>query len=164
MAEDRYANLAGIAVTEAAAGTIEFQEKLTAAGFGSRKGWLIDEIDYFPTQATLDDIVVSGDILRMALTSSTGVTDLEDITDSRVIHSCYRAVQTNTSVGFQQYQVPFVYQFFPSKIIALQRIYLAVQGVSLAAVATLRATIHFRFIDLTDREITELVQATLLQG
>lgn len=164
MAEDRYANWAGIVVTEGAANTLTFAEKLTAAGFGSRKGWLIDEIDYFPDRDAVEDVLAVGDELRFGITSSSGVTNLQDTTDSRIIHSGNFMVVQNTGVGYETHRIPWVYQFFPSLILAHQRIFLAVQGQSLAAAAILRARIYFRFIDLTDREITELVQATLLQG
>lgn len=165
MAEDRYANWAGIAAVETAAGTIAFQEKLTAVGFGSKKGMLIDQIDYFIPAASVVLIIANSDLIRFAITSSSGVTNLEDTTDSRILHSGQVTFHGVGTVGNFQLQIaPISFQFFPSLIHAHQRLFLAVQGVSLASVITVRARLYWRFVDLNDREIAELVQATLLQG
>lgn len=165
MAEDRYANWAGISAIESAANTLTFQEKLTGVGFGTGKGMLIDQIDYFITQASMTLLLATGDGINFGITSSTGITDLEDIADSRVVHTGQVFLHMRATVGMGEFEwMPHVYQFFPSIIIAHQRIFLAVEGVSLASAATIRARVYWRFVDLTDRNIAELVQATLLQG
>lgn len=164
MAEDRFANRAGITVTESAAGTLTFQELITGVGFNTKKGMLIDEIDYYIPQATVALLVANPDEVRFGITSSTGVTDLEDATDSRILHSASFQRRESTAVGVEHLKFPLVYQFFPSLIHAHIRIHLAILGVSLATVANVRVRILWRFIDLNDREIAELVQATLLQG
>jgi len=164
MAEDRYANWAGISATESAAGTLTFQELLTGVGFNTGKGMLIDQIDYFIPTATVALMVADADLVRFGITSSVGVTDLEDVTDGRILHSATYEKEFATAVGFIHIQMPLSYQFFPSLIHAFQRVHLAVQGISMASAATVRARLYWRFIDLKDREIAELVQATLLQG
>lgn len=164
MSEDRYANLAGIAVTESGPGVLTFTEKLTSVGLGTGKAMLIDQIDYFVVSDAVDDLVAVGDRIDMGITLSSGVTDLQDVTDSRILHSFQLAYHMASSVGFQVLHMPIRNQFFPSLITAHQRIYLACIGISLAAVITVRARIYWRYVDITDRNMAELVQATLLQG
>ncbi len=165
MAEDRYANRAGITITESAAGVLTFQELVTGVGFGTKKGMLIDQIDYLMPNSTLALLVATGDRVNFGITISTGVTDLEDVTDLRILHSGFQEVRTFGTAGTALNVVqPHDYQFFPSLIHANIRIYLAVQAASLASPATIRARIYWRHIDLTDREVAELVQATLLQA
>lgn len=164
MAEDRYSAWLGASVTESAAGTISFQSILTSVGFGSGKGMLIDEIDYFLPQATIDLFLAQPDRVEMGITTSTGVTDLADVTDSRIIHSSVFALELLSGVGFSWYRMPLVYQFFPALVHAHREIQLAVQGISMAASVTARARIYWRFLDLTDRNIAELVQAHLIQA
>lgn len=165
MSEDRYANRAGLSVTESAAGAITFQELVTGVGFQTKKGMLIDQISYFIPAATIGLLSGNGDILLGGITSSTGVTDLEDVADSRILHSFFLEGLAFGTVGNHLFlRQPFDYQFFPSLIHAHIRIYLAVQSVSIASAATLRARLLWRFIDLNEREIAELVQATLLSN
>lgn len=165
MGEDRFANWAGIAVTESAAGVLTFNELLTGVGFNTKKGMLIDQIDYFIPSASTDLLLANADNILFGLTSSVGVTDLADVTDGRTIHSGHFNMRfVGAAASFAWTRMPLQHQFFPSLIHANQRVFAAVQGISLAAVATVRLRLYWRFIDLTDREITELVQATLLQA
>lgn len=165
MAEDRYANRAGIAVTESAAGTITFQELITGVGFNTKKGMLIDQLDYTLPQATLALLVGDQDLIRFAIVTSVGVGNLEDPTDLRILHAGQISIQLfGTAGNMNMTRMPLQHQFFPSLIHAHIRIYLAVQSGSLASAATVRARMLWRFVDLSDREVAELVQATLLQA
>ena len=164
MPEDRYANMGGIEVIESGANTLTFAEKLTGVGFNTKKGMLIDQIDYFIPNATQLLLLGNADMIRFALTVSSSVDDLEDVGDSRILHSGSWNLQSLSSVGFNFIKMPLSFQFFPSLIHAQQRIFLGVQGSSLASAATVRARFYWRFVDLNDRDISELVQATLIQG
>lgn len=162
--EDRFANFATIQVTESAAGSLTFAEKLTGVGFGTNKGMLIDQIDYFIPSASVLLCIGAGDYIDMGLVTSSGVSDLEDITDNRVIHSAQFQMRNLSSVGFEFVHMPIAHQFFPSLIIGTQRIFLAVKGISMAAVVTVRCRIYWRMVDLTDKVIAELVQVQLLSS
>lgn len=165
MPEDRYANRLGISVTESAAGTLSFQELVTGVGFQTKKGMLIDEISYFIPQSTLALLLAEADLVRFGITSSTGVTDLEDVTDSRILHSGQLTIRGfGTPANAIAFLNPIVFQFFPSIIHAHIRIFLGIQSASIASAATIRTRVLWRFVDLTDREIAELVQATLLSA
>jgi len=165
MPEDRYANRLGITVTESAQGTLTFQELITGVGFQSKKGMLIDEIAYFIPIASTNLLIASNDIINFGITTTTGVTDLEDVVDSRILHSgSLQNVAIGTVGNFVHLRMPLVYQFFPSMIHAHIRIFLAVQSSSVASAVTVRVRVMWRFVDLKDAEIAELVQATLIQG
>jgi len=165
MAEDRFANRVGLVVTESAANTITFQELVTGVGFNTKKGMLIDQLDYYIPAATIALLVAAADKVQIGITSSTGVPDLEDVVDSRILHSfSFERFNFGTPASATFFTQPYTHQFFPSMIHAHVRMYLAVQGVSLATAATARLRMLWRFIDLNANEIAELVQATLLQG
>lgn len=165
MAEDKYANRAGIAVTESAAGTLTFAELITGVGFQTKRGMLIDQIDYLVPVLTLALLVAGGDIVRYGITISTGVIDLEDTTDLRILHAgSIQSKLFGVAANMVIVRMPLQHQFFPSLIHANIRIYLAVQGASLASAATVRCRLYWRHVDLSDREVSELVQATLLQA
>jgi len=165
MAEDRYANWMGISVTESAANTQTSKESLTGVGFNTGKGMLIDQIDYFVPVATIALMTASGDEILFGIASSSGITDLEDVADSRILHSgSFHRRDHGTAASAIFIHAPIQFQFFPSLIHAHQRLFLVIKGTGLATVGSIRARIYWRFIDLKDRDIAELVQATLLQG
>ena len=164
MAEDRFANFATITVVESAANTLTFGEKLTGVGFGTNKGMLIDQIDYFIPNTTQELLVAGADGINFGLTTSSGVDDLEEVTDNRVIHSGQMFMRQLSAVGFLYTYMPLPFQFFPSLIIGTQKIFLAVHGVSLATPCTLRCRLYWRMVDLTDKVIAELVQVQLLSA
>jgi len=165
MPEDRFANQVGLQVTESSAGTLTFKEQLTGTGFSTGQGFLFDEIDYFIPNDTLKLVIGQNDLILMGITTSTGVTDLEDVTDSRIIHSAAHVAQVVGTAGtFFVHKQPDRNQFFPPLILGGQRFYLAVQSASIASPATVRARVYWRFVDLKKETIAELVHNTLLQG
>lgn len=164
MAEDRFANFASVKVTESAAGVLTFAEKLTGVGFGTGKGMLIDQIDYFLPIGTTQLMTAGGDFIQFGFTMSSGVSDLEDVGDNRLLHSGQISINALSAIGYNFIMQPFVYQFFPSLIVGTQRIFLAAKASGLAGPATVRARIYWRMVDLTDRVIAELVQVQILSS
>ena len=159
MAQDSYANIMAAEVVESAAGTITFTEMLTGAGFGSNRGMVIDEIDYFIPQATATLMDADNDRLHYGLTLSSGVTDLEDSSDTRILHSAglnIMAIGTAAS-GVIMFN-PQVYQFFPPLIHGQPRIFLAIVSGALASAATIRVRIYWRYVDLTPAAILEIAE------
>lgn len=163
---DKYANVAQIEVIETAAGTITFAELVTGISLAQGIGMVIDELDYYPTQTSLDDVVTTPDELGMALTVSNTLANLSP-TNRTVIHNCTitagPTIGTNAGDG-RLIKVPFVYQFFPPMIVASPRLYAGIIGASLAAPATLNLRIFFRYIPLTTAEYLEIAEAHLLVG
>lgn len=160
MAQDKFANIMSIEVTESAQGVLTFNEALTGAGFGTGRGMMIDQIDYFIPQATLALLTAGGDFMNMGITLSNGVTDLEDFTgDNRIIHSMSintRAIGTAAS-GFYVQQ-PFSHQFFPPIIHGQPKLFAGVVSASISSAATIRIRIFWRYADLTNETILEIAE------
>lgn len=169
MATDKYANLAAIAVTQASINTIVFQELRTQVGIESDRksasAMIVDEIDYFPRTADLQQMTTAGDFIRYAITISNAVPDLEDITDRRILHSGVFIRHDNGTAGNATiFQMPVVAQFFPPIITAERALFLALDSNGLAAVATLRARIYHRIVQVSQGEFLELAEVFRLVG
>ena len=163
--EDRYANIASATVTESGTGTLTFQEILTNVGPVVKVGMLLDEINYHIPAAEITKLVGDGDEIRMGWTVSNQVTDLEDFTDRRILHTASLIrKESGTPGNFAFHRNPMQYQFFPPLIHAERRIYLAVLGVSLASAVTVRSRIYYRTVDLTPQNFLELSQTFQLIG
>jgi len=164
--EDRYSNLATIINTETAANTLTFTELLTGISLGQGIGMLIDEIDYYPAAGSLEDLIDPADQLRMALTTSNAITDIE-IDNRAVIHQMHLTIQGAVGTpasGGEMRALPFKHQFFPPLIVAAPRLYLGVAGVSLAAATIVRMRLYFRYLELTTKEYLELAESFILVG
>jgi len=165
MAQDNYANIMSGEVTESAAGTLTFLEMLTGAGFGSGRGFIVDEIDYFVSKATLALMTTGGDSVQFGITLSSGVTDLEDFSDNRILHSAsYTRKDMGTAASATYEQSPFVYQFFPPMIHGQPKMYLGIQAAGLASAAIMRTRIMWRYTDLTPQAIMEIAETFNIVG
>ena len=161
--EDRFANVAAGEVVMSAANALTFTELLTGVSLGQGVGMLIDQIDYYPTEATAAEMATSADALVMGVTTSNDLTDLDDYKDRRIVHVIRSEIQMTTS-GAVYMKWPEVAQFFPPLILAAPRLYLAVDTSAYAAAATVRFRIYFRYVSLTPQQYLELAEAFLLVG
>lgn len=160
---DRFANIASIQTTESAANTLTFNSLATNMGFLGRRdqalAMVIDELQWFPSAATLKDLVDQADSFVMALTVSNGVTDLSDLTDRRILALIqFVPLMVGAVVSLALIVQPFRHQFFPPLITAERTLYLGVQGASLAAAAVAQLRILFRVETLTSGELVELAE------
>ena len=158
---DRFANIASIEVVESAAGTLTFAALATNMGFLGRRdqalAMIIDELQWYPSDAGLKDLVDPADSLGLALTVSNNVTDIQDLTDRRILSLIqWTPLMVGAVVSLSLYVQPFRQQFFPPLITAERTLYLGVQGVSLAAAVTARLRILFRVETLDSAELVEL--------
>ena len=166
---DRYANIATWTVVESSGGTLTFQELLTNAGIDSSRktarALLIDEIDYSPRVGTIALMTAATDHLSMAITISNAVTDIEDMTDSRILHqaSLYRH-DMGTAASGGLVKLPMKYQFFPPLITAERRLYAGCVGTGLAALFNLNIRMYYRTVQLTEGEFIELTEVFRLVG
>ena len=163
--EDRFANLASAKVVQSAANTLTFVEMNTGISLGAGIGILIDQIDYYPTSAGIADMTTSGDQIDMAWTTSNVITDIQNVSDRRVIDlfSFFR-FDLGTAASGALIKEPFSKQYFPPLIIAAPKLYLALASSGLAGVATLRSRLHYRYIELTDKEYLEIAETFILVG
>jgi len=165
---DRFANVAALTVTMSAANTLTFGTLATNMGFLGRRdqalAMVIDEIQYQVPIAMVTEMTATGDDVLLAITSSELPTNLEDLTDRRIID--YMAVSNLalTAVGFQSFDFPRRKQFFPPLITAERTLFLAANSTGLASAHTCRARILYRVETLTGAELVELSEAFRLTG
>ncbi len=158
---DRFANIASIETTMSAANTLTFASLQTNMGFLGRRdqalAMIIDEIQYSPGTAGLALMTASNDSIQMALTDSNLPTDLQDITDRRILDFAILVRQDfGTAASGQLLDLPLRKQFFPPIITAARTLFLALTSGGLASAITSRVRILFRVETLTGAELVEL--------
>jgi len=166
---DKYANIATIELTMSAANTLSFQELITNLGItpdrNKASAMIVDEIEYSPSIAGIAEMTTASDRFEMALCISNAVSDLNDITDRRILHSStYLRTDHGTAGNSVMTKLPFVYQFFPPLITAERKIYLACNTVGLASAAVLRARIYYRQVEISQGDFIELAEVFRLVG
>jgi len=165
---DRFANVAALSVTLSAANTLTFGSLQTNMGFLGRRdqalAMAIDEIQYGIPLAMVAEFNATGDDIIAAITDSDLPTDLEDLTDRRILDYVAFERQESTAVGFNIFEFPSRKQFFPPLITAARTLFLGVNSTGLASAHTIRARILFRVETLTGAELVELSEAFRLTG
>lgn len=162
--EDRFSNLASAAVTEAVAATMAYTEVQTGVSLGQGVGILIDQISYIFDTSTLALIIANSDYLQSGWYTSNNNTVFALDQNQQIDMIQLTASVAGVATSMQIVESPMVHQFFPPLIVAAPRIYLAIRGVSLASVATVRSRMYFRYIDLTSQEYLELAETFILVG
>lgn len=158
---DRFANIASIENTLSAANTLTFAPLATNMGFLGRRdqalAMVIDEIQYNPDTASIALMTATADNIFMALTDSDQVTNLQDLTDRRILDfSLISRHDFGTAASGQLIELPKRKQFFPPLITAARTLFLGVNSNGLATVITTRLRILFRVETLTGAELVEL--------
>lgn len=160
---DRFANIMTFDVTESAAGAITFGTVQTNVGIDSSRrtgvAILIDQIDYFVKSDNLALLVADNDSIQFGITISSGVTDLADMSDRRILDSGeIGSVLSGAAANLSMHIAPMTKQYFPPLIMAERTIHLGVQGVSLASVARVRARVYYRTVQITAEEFVEIAE------
>lgn len=161
---DKYLNLATQQVTMSGANTETFADITTGISLGQGRGMLIDQIEYFPDQASLELLIATGDRILFGWTASDAVGSLAERSRT-TIHLASLGVQppigTPASSG-GPISLPLAYYFDPPLIIAAPRMFLACGSTSLSAAAGLSSRLYFRYIELTPQEYLELAETFVL--
>lgn len=166
---DRFANIASLTVLQSAANTLTFGSLNTNMGFLGRRdqalAMVVDEIQYSPVAGALNEMTTAGDLIELAITTSSQVTDLSDLTDQRILDfQRLHRVDGGATASFLVQETPFRKQFFPPLITAERTLFIAFDSVGLAGAQTCRARILFRVETLTAAELIELSEVFRLTG
>jgi len=166
---DRFANVASIQTLQTGANVITFAPLATNMGFLGRRdqalAMAIDEIQYSPLSGNFPLMTAANDNIIMGITISDQVTDLEDLTDRRVIDfALLQRMDFGTAASGQIIESPLRKQFFPPMITAERTLYLGVDSSGLASAITCRARILYRVETLTGAELVELSEVFRLTG
>lgn len=165
-ATDRFANIGSAHVLQSSANAETFTELTTGISLGQGIGILIDEIDYYINQPTVELLIALGDELIVGWTVSNASGSI-GVAQRRTIHVMAYRKGAIIGVGASSQEIfvqPTVFQFFPPLIIAAPRIYLAVASTSLGSAADVNSRIFFRFTGLSAQEYLELAETFQLVG
>jgi hypothetical protein len=162
--EDRFAQLAYLQVTESAANTLTFAklEVATGALLGKQKfGLVIHQIQYMIPPTTRKLLLDEDDVISIAITSGDNLTsiDLEsvDVIDNLTLGlNKYGAAASGWGVT-----LPIVHDFSPfgSLLVAADRLYMAVKGLSLASACAVKCRIWYTMKELSVDEYWDLVES-----
>lgn len=170
MAVDKYANILTAELTMSAANVLSFTEISTGLGIEadrkSARAMIIDEIEYFPSVVDgLAHMTANTDQMMMGLTLSNAVTDIEDMSDRRILHMASLARHDAGTAATANYiNLPWVYQFFPPLITAERKLYLAMDSVGSSAAMQGKARIYYRSVEITQADFIELAEVFRLVG
>lgn len=161
--DDRFQNVLTAQVLASAANVLTFAEVQTGASLGLGLGLVIDTMDFWPNNTSLAEMTAANDRIVMAWCTSDQVDDLEDPSDSRIIHAMsYARRDAGTAANALFQLTPFHHEFTPPRIVAIPRVYLATISAGLASANRVFARLGFRYIKLTDKEYLELAETFLL--
>jgi len=160
--KDQFSNVAFGDVTCSAANTLTFSAIQLAVGTFQGVALVLHRILYYPSDASLRELVAATDGLQLALTSSNRLTQIYQIDDPAIID---RKNICGIAAGVEPFLLPFVSDFSSlpggGKIIAANPLYVGIQTAGAAAASNYRAQLDFTFIELADKDYIELIQAQL---
>lgn len=166
---DKYANIATIQVTQSGANVLTFAELRTQVGVDSDRkaasALVIDEIDYLPSNAMLQEMTAANDRIDYGITISNNAGDLTDVTDRLILHSGFTIrVDGGTAANMTFMDFPKVFQFFPPIPTAERSLFLGVNSIGLASAGVMQCRIYYRIVQLTQGEFLELSEVFRLVG
>jgi hypothetical protein len=157
---DAFANVAFGTCTQSAANTLTFAAIQMAVGMFQGIAMLINRVKYIPTAPTLREIVAAADRLDVALTSSNRLTAITDVTDPAILD--YQGI-IGIGVNLEPRFIPMIsdYSQMPGggKLISSNPLYLGVSSAGFGAAGVVRVQIDFTFVELSDKDYLELIQA-----
>lgn len=159
---DQYANRAIEQTTQSAANTITFSQIRFGVGIFQGVALVVHRVEWFPSLGTLRELVTAADQLDMAITSTDNLAVLTDVLEPSIL-VLKNLVPIAATVD--PYQLPFVSDFstLPGQglIVPPNPLFLGVQMAGAAAAGTVRALIYFTFLELSDKDYIELIQASI---
>jgi hypothetical protein len=157
---DLYANVAFGVVTESAINTLTFAQIQMAVGLFQGIAMVIHRILWHLDSATARELVAATDQVDMALVSSNRLASISDVNDPAIIGK-YRITGVGAAIAVMHFPLISDYTMLPGggKICAANPLWLGLKMAGAAAVGTCRAQLEFTFIELTDRDYLELIQA-----
>ena len=166
---DRFASIASIQTVMSAPNVTTFSSLATNMGFLGRRdqalAMVIDEIQYSPSVAAIAEMTAVQDNIQMALCNADTPTNLEDLTDRRILDfwEITRA-DFGVAASAQLIEVPSRKQFFPPLITAERTLFLGIASNGLTSPITGFCRILFRVETLTGAELVELSEVFRLTG
>lgn len=167
--QDKFANIASIAVTESAANTLTYKKLETGVSMFEKYAWIINRVDYFfdPAAANFNG---TGDTLAIALMANNVRTSIQTsatFQDMAVLDMIWVSRQDYgaAATAILHYS-PFTKDFSSlpggGLIVPPAPLYGAAQGSGLVSAATVVIKMYYTILELATDEYWELVEARRL--
>lgn len=163
MAKDVYPNLAYGTITEAVAGTMAFSEIQSGVALFEKVAWLVSRIEYILALGHVNLLLDKSDAIQAGLVASNVITAF-NVSDQAVIDFLYlQQADHGAAANDEIYTIPIIKDLsgLPGGgiLIPPTPLYVAVRGISLAAVTGVEMRIYFTYIQLKPEEYWELVES-----
>lgn len=159
--KDMFANIAMANVTMSAANTLTFSQMQMGVGLFQGVAMVIHRILWYPFAAALREIVAATDSLTMAVTTTNRLTAIDDALDPAIVQM--RRI-IGIAAGIERFDIPFITDLTSlpggGKLVAANPLWIGATSGGFASAAQIRVQLDFTFIELTDAEYLELIQAT----
>ena len=160
--KDSYDQFMYLNVTMSAANTLTFSEVSLGLSLFDYAGLIISRIEYFPDDATIEELAAANDSFRIALTSSNSITSLSQNQPQLYDLVQYAVNTTGTAGNLQQYETPLVHDFTGMSgggiLVPAQNMYIAADSDSLTSAGIASMRVYFRVLQLQAADFVELVQ------
>lgn len=158
--KDQFANVAYGSVTLSAANTLTFAQMQFAVGLFQGVGLLVHRLLWMPTANAVRELVAATDSMIFALTTSNRLASLSSPRDPSII--CIRHL-VGIAAATETYQLPIVEDYcrLPGggKLVPANPIFLGSVSGGFAAAFQVELTMEFTFVELSDKDYLELIQA-----
>lgn len=158
--KDMYANVGYGSVTMSAANTLTFAQIQMAVGLFQGIGMIIHRIEWWPGDASLREMVAATDTLSLALVTSNRIADINVISDPAII-ALRKQVGVGIAVAAQD--MPWITDLSSlpggGKLVSPNPIWVAMYSAGFVAAGSARVKLDFTFVELSDRDYLELIQA-----
>jgi len=164
-AGDEFANIAYLAVTEAAANTITFNELALSTNLMERKfALVIHRAEFFLTVAAQKLLLDEDDVINVALTLTNTLTALNVLDRPELLFNhMYGLGRYGVAASGFQRDRPTTRDFSKlpggGLLVPGDRLYIAIQGTSLASAAAAVMRLYYTVRDLDVSQYWELVEA-----
>ena len=159
---DKFPNVAFAQTIESAATTLTFSEINFGMTAFDKKAMIVHEVHYYFGQHDL--LVADNDYVQASLTTHNQMTGISladpSVFDMIEFWLLNRGTPASAAYGHRPYVRKFSDLPGGGLLVPLGKIYLAVEGVSIATAATVSARLYFTLKDLKPEEFWELVEAT----
>lgn len=157
---DAYANVAFALCTMTAADTLTFKQIQMAVGLFQGVAMVIHRIKYYPTVASLRQLVANTDQLYLAITSSNRLASISAMNDPAIIDLTQLV---SIGVAVERYVLPITSDFtnMPGggKIVAANPLWVGMMSGGFAVAAECNVQIEFTFASLSDSDYLEIIQS-----
>jgi len=160
---DKFDQILGFGVTMSAANTLTFGRIAVGVTIFDYAAFIISRVEFLISQASMNELVAGADILTVAITGSSSVSDIFDVTNPSVYTQkvIYGGAQ-GAAANFRRDFAPFVNDYSSMEggglIVPAQDIFIGAQTAGFAAAATVTARVYYRVMKLQAADYLELAQ------